>query len=392
MARRQLGRFIAVAVAGASMLLGLTAACSQQGRGDGVDAKPVAWKQTVLAPGLEHPWSLAFLPNGDMLVTERPGRLRLVRGGQLVQQPIEGVPQVLAVNQGGLMDVEIHPDFGQNQFVYFTYSSGTPEANRTVLARGRLDGMQLRDVQELFRADPDKPGDEHFGSVLLWLPDGTLLMSVGDGGNPPLQVGGTLARENGQRLDRHLGKILRLDANGKPPRDNPFVGREGVRPEIYSYGHRNIQGLARERRSGRVWATEHGPFGGDEVNLITPGGNYGWPRASTGLDYTTKERVTPNDSLPSMIDPKFTWSPSKAPSGLAFYTGDRFGAWRGDLFSGGLVTQAVHRLKLDGENVTGEEKLAIGRRVREVVQGPDGLLYVLTDHDDGELLRIEPAK
>jgi glucose/arabinose dehydrogenase len=335
---------------------------------------------------------LAFLPNGDMLVTERPGRLRLVRNGQLVAEPIGGVPKVLALNQGGLLDVEIHPDFARNNFVYLTYASGTPEANRTTLTRGRLDGMQLRDVQELFRAQPDKPGGEHFGSVLLWLADGTLLMSVGDGGNPPLQVGGVPARENGQRLDRHLGKILRLDANGKAPRDNPLVGREGARPEIYSYGHRNIQGMAREHRSGRVWATEHGPYGGDELNLIRPGGNYGWPRASTGLDYRTKERVTPNDSLPGMIDPKFTWSPSKAPSGLAYYTGERFGAWRGDLFSGGLVTQAIHRLKLDGENVTGEEKLAIGRRVRDVVQGPDGLLYVLTDHPDGELLRIESAE
>jgi glucose/arabinose dehydrogenase len=237
-------------------------------------AKVGGFKKVTVVPGLENPWGLVFLPDGDMLITERPGRLRLVRDGQLVDQPIEGVPQVLALNQGGLMGIALHPDFARNRYVYLTYSTGTPQANRTTLARGTFDGSRLNDVRVLFQAQPDKPDGQHFGSCILWLPDRTMLVSIGDGGNPPVMVEGILARENGQRLDRHLGKILRLDAEGKAPKDNPFVGREGAKPEVYTYGNRNIQGLALDPRSGRVWATEHGPFGGDELNLVRKGGNY----------------------------------------------------------------------------------------------------------------------
>src|SRR5688572_5558283 len=350
------------------------------------------FKKTTVVKGLEHPWGMAFLPKGDILVTERPGRMRIVRDGKLVEKPVEGVPKVLALNQGGLMDVSIHPDFQQNQLVYFTYATGTEEKNHTVLARGRLDGSKLTDVKTLFEAPPDKTGGEHFGANLEWLPDGTLLVSIGDGGNPPRQINGQLSREQAQRLDSHLGKILRFDPDGKAPKDNPFVNKEAAKPEIYTYGNRNIQGLARDPQSGRVWASEHGPFGGDELNLIQPGANYGWPRVTTGLDYKTKEPVSENRSMPGMIDPKVTWSPSKAPSGLVVYTGDRFSEWRGSVFSGGLVTQDIRRIKLDGDKVVGQESLPIGRRVRDVVQGPDGLIYVLTDHKDGELLRLEPEK
>ena len=354
--------------------------------------KAVAWKKTTFVPGLENPWGLAFLPNGDILVSERPGRLRLVHEGKLVETVIDGVPPVLALNQGGLLDIALHPDFAHNQLVYFTYATGTKESNRTALGRGRLDGMHLLDVKLLFQAEPAKPAGEHFGSRILWLPDGTLLMSVGDGGNPPLEVEGILARENAQRLDRHLGKILRLDAEGKAPPDNPFIGREGVKPEIYSYGHRNIQGMARDAGSGRIWATEHGPYGGDELNLIQAGGNYGWPRASFGRDYRTHDPVSQYTSLPDMINPKEVWSPSIAPSGLVVYTGQRFPQWRGNLFSGALAGTHIRRLVLDKEFVKSQEVLPMGRRVRSVVQGPDGLLYVLTDHKDGELLRIEPEQ
>jgi glucose/arabinose dehydrogenase len=376
-------------------LLLVQAACNAQpsapGPKDNV-SKVGGFKKTTVVKDLEHPWGMVFLPDGAILVTERPGRMRIVRDGKLVEKPVEGVPNVLSLNQGGLMDVTIHPDFDQNKLVYFTYATGTEDKNHTVLARGRLDGARLTDVKTLFEAQPDKTGGEHFGSNLEWLPDGTLLVSIGDGGNPPRQIDGQLSREQAQRLDSHLGKILRLDADGKAPKDNPFVNKEGAKPEIYTYGNRNIQGLARDPQSGRVWANEHGPFGGDELNLVQPGGNYGWPRATTGLDYKTKEPVSENRSMPGMIDPKVTWSPSKAPSGLAVYTGDKFSEWRGSVLSGGLVTQDIRRIKLDGEMVTGQESIPIGRRVRDVVQGPDGFVYVLTDHKDGELLRLEPEK
>ena len=352
--------------------------------------KAGGFKKTAVVKGLENPWGLAFLPNGDMLVTERPGRMRLVRGGQLVPEPIQGVPQVFAAGQGGLMDVALHPDFAQNKLVYFTYSTGTAEANRTTLGRGRLDGNQLRDVKVLFQAQPDKPGDQHFGSNIVWLADKSMLISIGDGGNPPNMVQGILARENAQKLDRHLGKTLRLDAEGKAPKDNPFVGRSDAKPEVYTWGNRNIQGLARDPQTNRVWATEHGPRGGDELNLLKPGANYGWPLASYGRDYRTRELISPNESLPGMEDPKRVWVPSTAASGLVVYTGDKFPRWKGSLLAGGLVSQDVRKLKLDGENVVGEESLPIGRRVRAVLQGPDGFVYVLTDHKDGEIFRLEP--
>ena len=373
----------------------------QQGQGQGqlspVPAdvpKAAGFKKTTLVTPLENPWGLAFLPGGDMLVTERPGRLRLVRGGKLVEQPVAGLPKVLALSQGGLMDVALHPDFAQNKLVYFTYSTGTDQANRTNVGRGRLDldAMQLRDVRELFKAQPDKPGGQHFGSNLLWLPDKTLLVSIGDGGNPPTMVEGILARENSQRLDRHLGKILRLDAEGKAPKDNPFVGRSDAKPEVWTWGNRNIQGMARDPVSGKVWSHEHGPRGGDEVNLMKPGANYGWPKASYGRDYQTRELVTPATSLPGMEDPKLVWVPSIAASGFTGYNGDKFPQWKGSLFAGGLVTQDVRRIKVEGEKITGQESLPIGRRVRAVVQGPDGFLYVLTDHKDGEIFRLEPEK
>ena len=350
------------------------------------------WKKTTLVKPLENPWGLAFLPNGDILVTERPGRLRLVREGKLVPEPITGTPQVAAIGQGGLLDIALHPKFAENHLVYFTFATGTKEANRTCLGRGKLDGMELKDVEQLFQATPDKPLDQHFGSVLCWLPDGTLLMSVGDGGNPPNEVQGILARENAQRLDRHLGKVLRLDENGKAPKDNPFVGKEGALPEIYTWGNRNIQGMTIDKVTGRVWATEHGAFGGDELNLIVAGKNYGWPVVTYSRDYRTKEPVAKEVGKPEFVDPKVVWIPSKAPSGLCFYTGDAFPEWKGNLLSGALAHQMIKRIVLDGENPTGQESLPLARRVRCVVQGPDGLVYVLTDHKDGELLRIEPVK
>ncbi|QKT02691.1 PQQ-dependent sugar dehydrogenase [Ectothiorhodospiraceae bacterium 2226] len=350
------------------------------------------WRMETVVEGLEHPWSMAFLPDGDILVTERPGRLRLVRDGELVEDPIEGVPEVLAQNQGGLLDIVLHPDFEENRYVYLTYASGSPDRNRTTLARGVLEGDRLQDVEVLFQAEPDKEQAQHFGSRLAWLPDGTLLMSVGDGGNPPLEIDGTPAREHAQRLDSHLGKLLRLNDDGSVPEDNPFVGREDARPEIFSYGHRNIQGLAYDRDNDRIWVNEHGPLGGDELNLVQKGANHGWPLATYGADYRTGQRFTPHRTLEGGVAPKAVWTPAVAPSGLMVYTGDQFPDWRGDLFSGGLVGQDIRRIVFDGEAVQDQETLPIAQRVRYVTQGPDGYIYVLTDEEEGELLRLEPEQ
>ncbi|NCC28853.1 MAG: PQQ-dependent sugar dehydrogenase, partial [Gammaproteobacteria bacterium] len=235
------------------------------------------WRAEVVVDGLEHPWSIAWLPDGSALVTERPGRLRLLRNGALVSDPVAGLPPILSHGQGGLLDVVLHPDFERNRLVYLTFATGTPAANRTALARGRLDGDRLRDVEIIFENADVKSGGQHFGSRLVWLPDKSLLMSIGDGGNPPASFAGGNIRDQAQRLGTHFGKILRLTEDGRPHPENPFVDRKGARPEIYSYGHRNIQGLALDPASGRVWANEHGSRGGDELNLIEPGQNYGWP-------------------------------------------------------------------------------------------------------------------
>jgi len=358
-------------------------------------AAPTAtgWRMTTVVGGLEHPWSVAWLPSGEALITERPGRLRVLRAGGLQAEPVGGLPDVRVGGQGGLMDVTLHPRFAENRLVYFTFGAGTPEANSTRLARGRLseDAAHLTDVTLLHAVAPLKPGRQHFGSRLLWLPDGTLLFAVGDGGNPPTKIDGQLAREQAQRLDSQLGKVLRLRDDGSEPEDNPFVGQAGADPRIWTYGHRNIQGLARDPASGRIWATEHGSRGGDELNLLVPGSNYGWPRVTYSIEYTYGV-ISRHTSLPGMVDPLVVWTPAQAPSGLLYYTGGRFPQWRGDLFSGALKGKEVRRIDLDEEGrVVGQESLAIGSRVRDVRQGPDGFIYVLTDEKNGSLLRLEPA-
>ncbi len=355
------------------------------------------WIATPVLTGLEHPWSVAWLPPGDpageLLITERPGRLRLVRDGTLIPSPISGLDEVVATGHAGLMDVSLHPRFAENRLIYFTYAAGTPEANGTRLARGRLsaDGSALTEFAVLHTVTPLKPRFQHFGSRLLWLPDGTLLLALGDGGNPPTRIDGQLAREQAQLPASQLGKILRLRDDGTAPPDNPFINRPGFDPFIWSLGHRNIQGLARDPVSGRLWANEHGSRGGDELNLLVPGGNYGWPRVTYSIEYTfgTISRETTH---PEFIDPVAVWTPAQAPSGLALYIGDVFPHWRGDLFSGALKQKEIRRIDLDAEGrVLAQESLPIGQRVRDVRQGPDGLLYVLTDEPGGRLLRIDPA-
>jgi glucose/arabinose dehydrogenase len=316
----------------------------------------------------------------------------VLRVGELDPAPVRGLPEICGdCGQGGLMDVALHPDFADNRLVYLTFAEGTKDRNRTALARGRLDadGRRLRDTEVIFHNADWKSGGQHFGSRLVWLPDGTLLMSIGDGGNPPVSFGGDVIRNQAQNPGTHFGSVLRLTDDGNAPPDNPFVGEPSAKPELYSYGHRNIQGMVRHPETGRVYANEHGSRGGDELNLIGPGNNYGWPEVTYSNEYWGP-RISEVTQRPDVTDPLVVWTPSKAPSGLTVYTGERFPAWRGDLLSGALKFQEVHRLDLEGGRVISEEILDIGERVRDVRMGPDGELYVLTDADDGALLRIVP--
>lgn len=358
------------------------------------------YRQVTVAEGLEHPWSIAWLPDNSALVTERPGRLRVIVDGRLRAEPVSGLPQVLVaperglVFQSGLFEVSPHPDFARNRLLYLTYAHGTAEDNRLRLARATFDGTALRDLQVLFEVSQGKPDFQHYGGRILWLPDNTLLLAVGDGGNPPVAIDGQLARLNAQRLDSHIGKVLRLRDDGTAPPDNPFVGRQGARPEIFSIGHRHIQGLARHP-DGRIFATEHGPLGGDELNLIRAGADYGWPAVGWGRDYVGGTPVgTGQRSAPGMVDPLLVWYPSViGASGLMVYSGDRFPEWRGSLFAGGLATQDVRRTTLNADGgVAAHESLRIGQRVRDVRQGPDGLIYVLTDEIHGRVFRLEPPR
>lgn len=348
-----------------------------------------AWKAVTVADGVRQPWGIAWLGDGRALVTSKQGTLHILNGQKFDEVALEGMPAVFTGGQGGLLDIVIHPQDAAkaNPRVYMTVSTGTNAANRTTLVQGEFDGKKVTGIKTLFKVSTDKSGGQHFGSRLLWLPDGTLLMSVADGGNPPLRIGDRLAREQAQNPATHLGAILRLTDAGKPAPGNPLAAK-GALPEIWSMGHRNVQGLALDPQSGRVWATEHGPYGGDELNLVVAGGNYGWPLQGYGADYKTHEPVGKHE-VAGMIAPSVAWVPSPAPSGLAFYTGDKIAAWRGSVFSGGLAAKDIRRVALDASGkVTGQDRLAIGARVRDVKQGPDGYLYALTDEENGRLLRI----
>ena len=346
----------------------------------------------TLLQGLEHPWGMDWMPNGDILVTERPGRLRLVRGDRLVSDPIAGIPEVFDSGQGGLLDISLHPRFKENHKIYFTYSHGTSGANRTRVASAVLKGDTLENWRVVFEVTATKSGSQHFGSRLLWMPDGTLLVSIGDGGNPPVRLDGDWIRKQAQNRRSHLGKILRLNADGTIPNDNPFFNSADAEPAVWSYGHRNIQGLAYDPLRSRVWASEHGALGGDELNLIQAAKNYGWPAVTYSREYFDGSKISPQTSKPGMVDPKVVWTTAIAPSGLVIYTGDRFPRWHGDVFAGGLKSQDIRRIDLDDAgHVIGQFALRIGQRVRDVRQGPDGLLYVITDESNGSLIRLEPA-
>jgi glucose/arabinose dehydrogenase len=347
-------------------------------------ADPTPYQVSEIAAGLDHPWSLAFLPDGAMLVTERNGGLRLIRDGKLSQTPVGGLPEAFKQGQGGYLDIALDPAFAANGLVYVSFAEGDENANHTAIARGRFDGAALHDVSVIFRNAPDKDTDAHFSGRLAFLPDGTLLLGTGDG----FQY-----REQAQDKTSGLGKIMRLDTSGHAPADNPFAAESGARPEIWSYGHRNQQGLAVDPATGTVYQTEHGALSGDEVNVIVKGANYGWPIATYSVDYSGSV-ISPYTELEGTTQPIAVWKPERfAPSGLAVYRGALFPAWDGDLLAGGLAAKQVARLDLDAAGkVTGETRLfaELGQRIRDIRIGPDGAVYLLTDEDDGKVLKVTP--
>ena len=332
--------------------------------------------------GLEHPWGLAFLPDGRMLVTERPGSLRIVADGWLLPEPVDGVPEVWDDGQGGLLDVALHPGFAENGLVYLSYSSPDDDDDAaTAIARGRLVGDRLEDVEEIYVALPRDDNGRHFGSRLVFA-DGYLFVTAGDRGDS----------DRAQELDDPAGSIIRLHDDGSVPEDNPFVGTAGARLELYSVGHRNPQGMTLEPATGRIYAIEHGPKGGDELNLIEPGVNYGWPVITHGKSYMGF-KIGEGTRKEGMAQPVHYWVPSISPSGLMIYDADRFPAWQGSFFAGALSGELLVRLEVAGGKVVVEERMLehLEERFRDVRQGPDGLIYLLTDHPDGMLLRLEPA-
>lgn len=354
-----------------------------------------ARRETLIEQGLERPWAMAWLPDGTMLITERPGRLRVVQGGKLRPEPVAGLPNVLAQGQGGLLDIALHPRFAANRLVYMTVAQGTAEANATAIIRGRLseDLSRLDQLQQIYTVPREKVGGQHFGSRLLFLPDGSLLVSIGDGGNPPAALDGAPIRDQAQNLGAAFGKVLRLTDNGKPFRDNPFARRKGALPEIYTLGHRNIQGMAWDPMRRAIWVSEHGSLGGDEVNRLAPGSNFGWPAASRTREYTDGRPIGAQTSVPGITDPVLLWEVATAPSGLVVYEGAAFPQWRGDLFSGSLAANDIRRIDLDESGrVQGETAFRMGARVRDVRVGPDGLIYALTDEREGRLFRFVPAE
>jgi glucose/arabinose dehydrogenase len=395
----------ACAQTGGSMIAGPTAITEAAELSASTVVSPVA-----ILGSLESPWSMAFLPNGDALVTELTGQLRYVRGGtnwRMEDRPITGTPNVAASGQGGLMDVSLHPDFVRNKLVYLSISIGDESANKTRIVRAKLQGRSLRDVETIFEVAQAKPRFQHFGSRLLWLPDKTLMITIGDGGNPPTSIEGSFIRNQAQNLDSHLGKVIRINDDGSIPADNPFLDRPDAQRQIFSYGHRNSQGIARDPLTGRIYATEHGSQGGDELNVIQAGGNYGWPLVTYAVEYgPAKTPITQLQTQAGMIDPIAVWTPAIAPSGLALYRGNKYPNWNGDLFAGGLRINngngALIRLDLDDDGkVLGQERIDFGAvRVRDVQVGPDGYLYVITTatrnfrdkgERNGQIWRLMPA-
>jgi glucose/arabinose dehydrogenase len=345
-------------------------------------------KVETLANGLNHPWGMAFLPDGRLLLTERAGQMRLLSPDGSLSEPLAGVPQVVAKGQGGLLDVVLDPTFADNGLVYFSYSEPGEGGAGTAVARARLTETGLEDVKVIFRQTPKVSGGNHFGGRLAFAPDGKLFVTLGE----------RFKFEPAQVLNNHLGKIVRINPDGSVPPDNPFISEKNAQPEIWSYGHRNSESAAIHPITGKLWELEFGPKGGDELNIPAPGLNYGWPVVSWGDHYDGKKIPDP-PTHPEFTDAIRHWTPVISPSGVTFYTADAvpgwtsatIPAWKGNLLIGGLSSQAIVRLSIDGETIVGEERIPMGVRIRDVEQAPDGSVYALTDEDDGAVLRLTPA-
>ena len=349
------------------------------------------YRASTFVDGLERPWSIAFLPDGDVLVTEKPGRLRIIRNGALLEAPVAGVPEVSDQGQGGLLDVVPHPDFASNRLIYLSYAKPLEDEDgaTTAIVRGRFENDALTNVEQIFVSD--SRGRSHFGCRLAFDGNGYLFFSNGDRQTPPQ---GNLAAHPAQDLSNHNGTINRLHDDGRVPDDNPFVNTDGAEASIWSYGHRNPQGLAFHPETGDLWANEHGPQGGDELNLIKPGLNYGWPVIGYGVNYRSGSKIHEATHQEGMEQPAHFWVPSIGISGLMIYSGDQFPEWKGSIFSGGLSGEQLARLSMDGQDVVVEETLYYGNgRIRDVRQGPDGNIYLAIDGRDGlsPIIKLEPA-
>lgn len=369
-------RYAALAAAAALSLLIAGAAAQERV----IDSQAGRLRVQEVADGLEHPWSVAFLPDRRMLVSERPGRLRIVTPDGKISPPLRGLPRIVARGQGGLHDVVLDPDFASNRRIYFAFAEPGEGGASTAVARARLAEDAVEDVAVIFRQLPKVDGPNHFGGRLAFARDRTLFVTTGE----------RFKFDPAQDLMSHLGKVIRINPDGSVPRDNPFVGRSDAKPEIWSYGHRNIQGAAINPATGALWTHEFGPRGGDELNIPEAGKNYGWPLVSWGRHYGGTPIPEPT-TRPDLADAIRHWNPVISPSGMAFYTGDAVPGWKGSLLIGGLSSRAIVRLTLDGNKVTGEERIALGARIRDVRQGPDGAVYAVTDESDGKLLRITGA-
>jgi glucose/arabinose dehydrogenase len=350
-----------------------------------INSEKHSFRVVTLLTGLENPWSVAFLPDGRMLVTERAGRLRLVgQDFRLDPKPISGLPDVVSQGQGGLFDVVLHPEYAQNGWIYWSYNAPGAGGWGTALARGKLQGSRMTEVQVLFSMQPKTRSSQHFGGRIVFDKAGMLYLTLGDRGD----------KDRAQQLDDHAGSVIRLHDDGRVPADNPFAKRAGALPEKWTLGNRNMQGAALHPKTSELWTHEHGPQGGDEVNVMRSGLNYGWPVITYGVNYGFGTRIGEGQTKPGMVQPLHLWVPSIAPSGMAFVSGSRFPQWAGDLLVGALRDQMLVRLVLDGEKVVREERLLKGLvgRIRDVRMGPDGLVYLLTDDAEGALLRLEPVK
>jgi glucose/arabinose dehydrogenase len=356
-----------------------------QDRSSVIVSEKHAFRLATLVTGLENPWSVAFLPDGRMLVTERAGRLRTVGPDfRLDPHPIEGLPESVERGQGGLFDVVLHPQYAQNGWIYWAYNAPGTGGWGTALARGKLQGRRMTEVQVLFSMQPKTRSSQHFGGRIVFDKTGMLYLTLGDRGD----------KDRAQKLDDHAGSVIRLHDDGRVPADNPFAKRAGALPEKWTLGNRNMQGAALHPQTGELWTHEHGPQGGDEVNVMRPGLNYGWPVITYGANYGLGTRIGEGQAKPGMVQPLHVWVPSIAPSGMAFVSGLQFPQWHGNLLVGALRGQMLVRLELDGEKVLREERLLQGRagRIRDVRMGPDGLIYLLSDGSDGALMRLEPAR